>query len=121
MGKLLKLALFGIIELLSYLFLREQIKYIGLSSFFAFWAIISIALPLVVYFNKSTSFLYNDVMHYQNVNFTRNPEIMAHSTGVKSRLSKSLNVKEVIINYLTYIVFLIYFLINVTAYIITQI
>jgi len=39
----------GLIEIFTYILLRRPIKYIGLSNFFGFWAIISLALPIYIF------------------------------------------------------------------------
>ena len=119
MKRFLKKLAFGLLEIGSYIILNEPVKHIGISSFFGFWAIISLVLPVFIFFTKSTSFYSTDVMHYQNVNFVRNPEDMAHSTGIKDMCKKTNN-KRIIVKCSVYIMFLIYFLVNVIGYILTS-
>ncbi|WP_066496993.1 hypothetical protein [Abyssisolibacter fermentans] len=119
MKRYLKIFSFGLIELFSYIFLRDQMKYIGLSNFFVFWTLISLTLPIYIFFIKSTPLYNRAVMHYQNVNLVKNPEDVAHSVGIVNTFSKAIKIKQIIVNKKVYIIFLIYFFINGIAYLIT--
>jgi len=60
------------------------------------------------------------VIHYQNVNFVKSPEDMANSAGTVNTPSKTIKIKQIIVNKKVYLTFLIYFLINIIAYVVTK-